>query len=88
MRRAAVTMLLVAFTFTAAPATPADAASTRKLCAASVVLRDSPNGFVIARLNRPQRFRVQRRSANRRWSLVVTRDGLAGWLPATSLCRA
>ena len=88
MRRAAVTTLLVAFVLTAALATTAEAATKRNLCARSAVLRDAPKGFVIARLERPQRFRVQRHSADRRWALVVTSHGLAGWLPATSLCRA
>jgi hypothetical protein len=76
-------MLLVALTL-AAPA----AASTRRLCARSVALRDSPEGFVIGRLYRPQRLRYMRRSANRRWALVTTRAGVAGWIPYRSLCRA
>jgi hypothetical protein len=75
-------MLLVALTF-AAPA----AASTRRLCARSATLRDSPEGFVIGRLYRPQRLRYHRRSANRRWALVTTRMGVAGWIPYRSLCR-
>ena len=48
-------------------------ASTRRLCAHSAILRDSPEGFVIGRLYRPQRLRYIRRSANRRWALVRTR---------------
>ena len=50
MRRAALTTLLVALVLTAALATTAEAATTRSLCARSAVLRDSPKGFVIARL--------------------------------------
>jgi hypothetical protein len=75
-------MLLVCLAL-AAPA----AASTRRLCARSALLRDSPEGFVIGRLYRPQRMRYVRRSANRRWALVSTRAGVAGWLPYRSLCR-
>ena len=71
---------------TAAPA--AQAASTRRLCAPSATLRDSPEGFVIGRLYRPQRLRYVRRSANRRWALVETRSRVTGWVLAGSLCRA
>ena len=76
-------MVLVTLTL----AVPA-AASTRRLCARSAALRDSPEGFVIARLYKPQRLRYVRRSANRRWALVRTRAGVAGWIPYRSLCRA
>ncbi len=88
MRPAPVITLVLALLLTATLATAAQAASTRSLCARTAALRDSPEGFVIGRLYRPQRLRVQRRSANRRWALVVTRAGAAGWLPARSLCRA
>ena len=54
---------------------------TRRLCARSALLRDSPEGFVIGRLYRPQRLRYMRRSANRRWALVRTRAGLHGLDP-------
>lgn len=67
---------------------PAHAESSRRLCARSAILRDSPEGFVIGRLYRPQRLRYVRRSANRRWALVRTRTDLAGWIPYGSLCRA
>lgn len=90
MRRAALTALIVALVISVALATTAEAeaAAIRNLCAPAAVLRESPNGFVIARLQRPERLQLQRRSANRRWALVITRHGLAGWLPATILCRA
>ena len=78
-----LTMVLVSLTLSA----PA-AASTRRLCARSAALRDSPEGFVIARLYKPQRLRYVRRSANRRWALVRTRSGVAGWIRYRSLCRA
>lgn len=73
---------------TFATPTPSQAASTRRLCARSAALRDSPEGFVIGRLHRPQRLTYLRRSANRRWALVRTRAGVVGWLPFGSLCRA
>jgi hypothetical protein len=83
--RALVLVLLLLLLM--ASASPAHAASTRRLCASSSILRDSPEGFVIARLHRPQRLRYLRRSANRRWALVRTRAGLVGWLHYRSLCR-
>ena len=85
MPRAPVLVLLM-FLICLALAAPA-AASTRRLCARSALLRDSPEGFVIGRLYRPQRLRYVRRSANRRWALVRTPAGVAGWIPYRSLCR-
>ena len=87
MRRPLVAVLLIMVLVTLALAVPA-AASTRRLCSRSAALRDSPEGFVIGRLYRPQRLRYVRRSANRRWALVRTRAGVAGWIPYRSLCRA
>ena len=90
MRRtpAAVVALLLSVLMLTATALPAHAESTRRLCARSAALRDSPEGFVIGRLYRPQRLRYVRRSANRRWALVRTSTGLAGWISYGSLCRA
>ena len=82
--RALALVLLLLLLMASAP--PARAASTRRLCARSAILRDSPEGFVIGRLYRPQRLRYIRRSANRRWALVRTRAGLAGWIRYRSLC--
>ena len=78
-------MLLIVLLVTFSLSAPA-AASSRRLCARSAALRDSPEGFVIARLYRPQRLRYVRRSANRRWALVRTRSGVAGWIAYSSLC--
>jgi hypothetical protein len=85
--RLPVAVLLLVVVVALAVASPA-AASTRRLCARSAALRDSPGGFVIGRLYRPQRLRYMRRSANRRWALVRTRSSVAGWMPYRSLCRA
>lgn len=87
MRRSLVAVLLILLLVPLILAVPASA-STRRLCAHSAALRDSPEGFVIARLYRPQRLRYVRRSANRRWALVRTRAGVAGWMRYRSLCRA
>jgi hypothetical protein len=83
--KAVVLVLVLSLLMVSVPT--AHAASTRRLCARSALLRDSPEGFVIGRLHRPQRLRYLRRSANRRWALVRTRTGLAGWIPYRSLCR-
>ena len=80
-----VALLLLLLLMASAPV--AQAASTRRLCAHSATLRDSPKGFVIAHLYRPQRLGYVRRSANRRWALVRTRTGLAGWIRYRKLCR-
>ena len=90
MRRtpATVVALMLSVLMLTATALPVHAESTRRLCARSAALRDSPEGFVIGRLYRPQRLRYVRRSANRRWALVRTRTGLAGWISYGSLCRA
>lgn len=90
MRAPALTALLVALTLTGGPTTAVEAATTRTVCSRTAVLYDSPppRGFVIARLQGRQRLRVQGRSADRRWALVVTRNGTAGWVSARSLCRA
>jgi hypothetical protein len=53
-------------------------ASTRRLCARSATLRDSPQGFVIGRLYRPQRLRYFRRNADR----MLTDTGATGWVRA------
>ena len=84
--RLCVLALLLSLLMAVAPA--AQAGSTRRLCARSAILRDSPEGFVIARLHRPQRLRYLRRSANRRWALVRTRTGLVGWIRYGALCHA
>ena len=86
MSRPPVAVLLLVVVVTLALAPPATA-STRRLCARSAALRDSPEGFVIGRLYRPQRLRYIRRSANRHWALVRTRSAVAGWIPYRSLCR-
>ena len=83
--RALVLVLLLILLMAAVPT--AHAASSRRLCARSAILRDSPEGFVIGRLYRPQRLRYIRRSANRRWALVRTGAGLVGWIHYRSLCK-
>ena len=59
----------------------------RTVCAGAATLRDTPRGFVIARLYRRQRVVVLRRSAARGWVPVRAPGGLPGWILARSLCR-
>ena len=80
-------LVTAALVLLAADPAPAAAVQRRSLCAERANLRDSPDGFVIGRLRRPQRLTVLQRSANRRWAEVRVRGGLVGWLPAGSLCR-
>ena len=79
-------MSFAALTLAAVPAAPSQAAERRSLCARTANLRDTPNGFVIGRLRRPQRLVLLRRSANRRWAHVRVQSGLIGWIPARSVC--
>jgi hypothetical protein len=84
--RLVLLMSLAALTLAAVPAAPAQSAERRSLCARTANLRDTPNGFVIGRLRRPQRLVLLRRSANRRWAHVRVQSGLIGWSPARSVC--
>jgi uncharacterized protein YgiM (DUF1202 family) len=87
--RLLLALLMTALVLTTSAIAPAgsEAAQRRSLCAKRANLRDSPDGFIIGRLRRPQRVTVLRRSANRRWTHVRVRGGLAGWIPSGSLCR-
>ena len=70
-----------------APA-PASAATSAKVCGTrSAVVVDSPGGFAVGYLYRGDRVRVLRRSADRRWARINTRNELRGWIRSTSLCR-
>ena len=88
-RRVLVVLMIALTTLTPIALDPAsaEAASKGRLCAERANLRDSPRGFIIGRLRRPHRLTIYRRSADRRWTQVRTRTGLAGWLPSGSVCR-
>jgi hypothetical protein len=80
---AACAGLLVA----AAPASATATASSRRLCADRVPVWDSPDGFVIAHMYRPQHVRVLATTDHRRWSLVHFSDTeLRGWILTRTLC--
>jgi hypothetical protein len=61
-------------------------AETRRVCARSAIVRDTPGGFAIARLYRRDRVRIAGRSARRGWSPIVLTGGLPGWMLTRSLC--
>jgi len=77
-----VAVLLLSVSLPAA----ADAA-TRRVCAKSAIVRDTPRGFAIARLYRRQKVIVVRASATRGWTPIRTSGGLPGWILTESLCR-
>jgi hypothetical protein len=68
-------------------ADPASAAASRHLCADRVAVWDSPDGFVIAHMYRPQHVRVLATTDHRRWSLVhFSGVDLRGWILSRALC--
>jgi hypothetical protein len=81
MAVAAVTLLGVA-----APASAsAKAPPARALCRDVTAVRDSPGGYAIGYLHRPQRVTLLHEGVAR-WALVRTRDGLVGWISEKALC--
>lgn len=71
-----------------APVSSASAsASSRKLCFARTVLRDSPGGFVIGHLVRPQTLLVFLHDVSGGWSYVRVRSGTQGWIASRALCK-
>lgn len=88
MRRRASCVALLAVLVAGAPAPATAASGTKKqLCADKVAVYDSPGGFVIAHLYRPQKLRVLGTAQRRRWSLVRFDSGPRGWIPTRKLCR-
>ena len=72
----------------AAPSAHADTAPVRALCDDMVAVRDSPSGYAVGYLHRPQRLAVLTDSANHRWVLIRARGGLTGWILRGALCPA
>jgi hypothetical protein len=71
----------------AAAGAPRSAATSRaRLCADRVAVYDTPGGFVIAHLYRPQRLRVLGTAHRRRWSLVRFDSGPRGWILTRRIC--
>ena len=85
-RRASCAALLVSIGLAAGGPAPAAASGAKKLCADKVAVWDSPNGFVIAYLYRPQKLKVLGTAHKRRWSLVRFDSGPRGWIPTSKIC--
>jgi hypothetical protein len=67
---------------------PVDAATKRReLCVKRATLRDSPHGFTIGYLHRPETVQVVHYAATGRWASVRVRTGRSGWLLTSSFCR-
>ena len=69
------------------PAGGASASASRKLCFERTVLRDSPGGFVIGHLVRPQTLLVLLHDVSGGWSYVRVKSGAQGWVASRALCR-
>jgi hypothetical protein len=69
-----------------APAAAASSSGKQRICVDKVAVWDSPGGFVIAHLYRPQKLRVLGTAHRRRWSLVRFDSGPRGWIPTSKLC--
>lgn len=89
LTRGAALALLVALALPAAlPQAPAQAAQRARVCnVVRTPVLNSPDGFVVGYLFRPDPVLVTRRSANRRWARIVTSDELRGWIRVRHLCR-
>lgn len=88
MSRAALAALLavvLSLTATAAQASAAERARICKVYRAPVL--NSPDGFVVGYLFRPDPVRILRRSANRAWVRIDTANELRGWVRSRYLCR-
>jgi hypothetical protein len=70
------------------PAGSASASVSRKLCFERTVLRDSPGGFVIGHLVRPQTLMVLLHDVSGGWSYVRVRTGTQGWVASRALCKS
>jgi hypothetical protein len=87
--RAAGAVLLASIGLAAAgaPAPAAASSRERRICVDKVAVWDSPGGFVIAYLYRPQTLRVLGTARHRTWSLVRFDTGPRGWIPTSRICR-
>jgi hypothetical protein len=84
LRRAASVALL---TLALLPLGSASASERRSLCADRTALWDSPGGFVIGHLFRPQKVAVLLRDLRGRWAFVEVATGTQGWILSRTLCK-
>ena len=83
-------MALIAAAAVAAPSSASASASappTRALCRDVTAVRDSPDGYAIGWLHRPQRVTLLHEGVAR-WALIRSRAGLVGWISEKALCPA
>ena len=81
-------MALIAAAAVAAPSSASASASappTRALCRDVTAVRDSPDGYAIGWLHRPQRVTLLHEGVAR-WALIRSRGGLVGWISEKALC--
>jgi hypothetical protein len=87
-RAAALALLLALFVAALVPSADALAAERGRVCKVyRAPVLNSPDGFVVGYVFRPDPVRILRRSANRRWLRVVTSQELRGWVRARYICR-
>lgn len=86
-RNALVVVVLLALVAPAAASAKERAAPSRALCRDVTAVRDSPDGYAIGYLHRPQRVTVLHEGVAR-WALVRSRAGLVGWISEKALCPA
>jgi hypothetical protein len=84
-RRAAALLCSVAAALSAA--VPASAAKRRSICVKRATLRDSPIGFPIGYLYRPERVQVLHYDTTHHWAAVRVRTGRFGWVTTAAFCR-
>jgi hypothetical protein len=86
-RNALVVVALLALAAPAAAPAKERAAPSRALCRDVTAVRDSPDGYAIGHLHRPQRVTVLHEGVAR-WALIRSRAGLVGWISEKALCPA
>ncbi len=86
-RASALALITLALAAAGAPAPAAAASGKREICADKVAVWNSPGGFVIAYLYRPQKLRVISTARRRTWSLVRFDSGPRGWIPTSKICK-
>jgi hypothetical protein len=81
-------MVALALAGAGAGAVPAQAKAPpkRKLCVDRIAVRDTPEGYAIGYLHRPQKLSVYGRPVDH-WVLVRGRHDLQGWIPEKALCK-
>jgi hypothetical protein len=86
-RNALVVVVALALAVPAPASAKERAAPSRALCRDVTAVRDSPDGYAIGYLFRPQRVAVLHEGVAR-WALIRSRTGLVGWISEKALCPA